>query len=93
MSRAVNEVPNRAEMMRAHDFQPHGLPRCARKDAGRFVSARPQAVAAYAYSRPGYKSAQCGFIASIKLTFLALDPALSCFSRVMASTMVACNSK
>ena len=45
------------------------------------------------YSKPGYKSRQSGFVASIKATFFARGPALSCFSRLMASNMVACNSK
>ena len=45
------------------------------------------------YSRPGYKSCQWGFIASIKAIFFAREPALNCFSRLMASYMVPCNSK
>ncbi len=45
------------------------------------------------YSNPGYKSLQSGLAFSINATFFARDPALSCFSRLMASYIVACCSK
>jgi len=64
----------------------------ARQSRARIRSPSPTRISP-SYNKPGYKSAHAGFIPSIKFTFLARDPALSCFSRAMASSIVACISK